>query len=106
MSQGVKLPLEVFKTRAKGFGVRCAEDIPAGAFVCAYVGELVTEAMVQELEEGQDLYLFSLDHFMHIFKVCISGSPLNSMRDKNIQLADTHEVQFAVNVFKPPVIST
>ena len=49
--------------------MRCAEDIPAGAFVCAYVGELITEAMVDELEEGKDLYLFCLDHFMHIFQV-------------------------------------
>ena len=31
--------------------------------------------MVDELEEGKDLYLFSLDHFMHIFQVLIGYIP-------------------------------
>ena len=61
------MPLEVFMTRTKGWGVRCAADIPTGTFVCSYVGELVHEAAVGEL--GDDHYLFSLDYFMHLFKV-------------------------------------
>ena len=56
-------------TRTKGWGVRCAADIPTGTFVCSYVGELVHEAAVGEL--GDDHYLFSLDYFMHLFKVGI-----------------------------------
>ena len=69
MTRGVTLPLEVFMTRTKGWGVRCAADIPTGTFVCSYVGELVHEAAVGELDD--DHYLFSLDYFMHLFKVGI-----------------------------------
>jgi hypothetical protein len=40
--RGVVLPLEVFRTHGKGWGVRCACDIPGGAFICSYEGELIT----------------------------------------------------------------
>ena len=39
---GLRLPLELFRTRATGWGVRCAVDIPAGAVVCSYEGEVIT----------------------------------------------------------------
>lgn len=39
---GLRLPLEVFRTRGKGWGLRCAEDIPSGALVCSYEGELIS----------------------------------------------------------------
>ncbi len=34
-------PLEVFQTASKGWGVRAAEAIPKGTFVCSYLGEVV-----------------------------------------------------------------
>ncbi len=60
-------------TRGKGWGVRCREDIPAGAFVCSYVGELVTDHMA-EGRKGYDHYLFDLDYFVHIYTVRLGGS--------------------------------
>ncbi|GFR44584.1 hypothetical protein Agub_g5861 [Astrephomene gubernaculifera] len=66
LSQGVALPLEVFMTASKGWGVRCREDIPAGAFVCCYVGQLVTDSMA-EVRKGADHYLFDLDFFTHVY---------------------------------------
>lgn len=33
--------LQLFKTPQKGWGVRCLNDIPKGAFVCIYVGNLL-----------------------------------------------------------------
>ena len=47
LSAGVQLPLEVFMTESKGWGVRCREEVPAGAFVCCYVGQLITDAMAE-----------------------------------------------------------
>jgi len=44
VSQGLCFPLEVFKTRSKGWGVRCSQDLPAGAVVCRYVGLIMTDA--------------------------------------------------------------
>ena len=44
VSQGLQLPLEVFKTsNGRGWGVRCSCDIPVGTFVCDYVGRLMTD---------------------------------------------------------------
>lgn len=39
---GLRLPLELFRTAAKGWGVRCAAAVPVGAFVATYEGELIT----------------------------------------------------------------
>ncbi|GLC36686.1 hypothetical protein PLESTM_000489500 [Pleodorina starrii] len=66
LTNGVVLPLEVFMTPAKGWGVRCRELIPAGSFVCAYVGQLITDHMA-EGRKGVDHYLFDLDFFAHIY---------------------------------------
>ncbi|KAJ1703412.1 hypothetical protein LUZ63_003191 [Rhynchospora breviuscula] len=35
---GIKFPLEVFKTKIRGWGVRSLLSIPSGSFVCEYVG--------------------------------------------------------------------
>lgn len=44
VSQGIQLPLEVFRTsNGRGWGVRCSCDIPVGTFVCDYVGRLLTD---------------------------------------------------------------
>ena len=45
VSQGLQLPLEVFKTsNGRGWGVRCSCDIPIGTFICDYVGRLLTDS--------------------------------------------------------------
>lgn len=35
--------IELFKTKNRGWGVRCLNDIPEGAFICCYFGDLLTE---------------------------------------------------------------
>ncbi|GIL58309.1 hypothetical protein Vafri_13386 [Volvox africanus] len=67
VANGVVLPLEVFMTESKGWGVRCREHIPAGAFVCTYVGQVMTDRMA-EVRKGVDHYLFNLDYFTHIYE--------------------------------------
>lgn len=42
--RGVRLPLEVFRTRTKGWGVRCAREVLGGEVVCCYEGELITHS--------------------------------------------------------------
>lgn len=39
---GLRLPLELFRTRSKGWGMRCTVDIPSGTFICSYEGELIS----------------------------------------------------------------
>jgi hypothetical protein len=44
VSEGIRYPLEVFKVSpAKGWGVRCGVDLPVGAFVCCYIGLVITD---------------------------------------------------------------
>jgi euchromatic histone-lysine N-methyltransferase len=44
VTAGARPPLEVFRTRGRGWGVRSAEALPAGRVVCTYEGELITSA--------------------------------------------------------------
>ena len=38
----LRLNLQVFKTEKRGWGIRTLHDIPGGAFICVYVGNLYT----------------------------------------------------------------
>ncbi|OEL19993.1 Histone-lysine N-methyltransferase, H3 lysine-9 specific SUVH5 [Dichanthelium oligosanthes] len=38
---GMKIPLEVFRTTKRGWGVRSLRSISSGSFICEYVGELL-----------------------------------------------------------------
>nr|XP_043636420.1 probable inactive histone-lysine N-methyltransferase SUVR2 isoform X2 [Erigeron canadensis] len=45
VQRGIKRQLQVFMTPGgKGWGLRTLEDLPKGAFVCEYVGEVLTNA--------------------------------------------------------------
>ncbi|XP_066351083.1 probable inactive histone-lysine N-methyltransferase SUVR2 isoform X2 [Miscanthus floridulus] len=49
IQRGITFKLQVFFTReGKGWGVRTVEDLPKGAFVCEYVGEVLTSAELHE----------------------------------------------------------
>lgn len=46
VQRGREIPLQVFKTKSKGWGVRTSQAIPKGTFIEEYVGEVIT------VEEG------------------------------------------------------
>ncbi|XAR58671.1 Histone-lysine N-methyltransferase [Bertholletia excelsa] len=49
VQQGINCKLQVFMTsEGKGWGLRTIEDLPKGAFVCEYVGEVLTNAELYE----------------------------------------------------------
>ncbi|XP_072034491.1 histone-lysine N-methyltransferase SETDB1-B-like isoform X2 [Amphiura filiformis] len=63
VQHGIKLRLQVFKTNKKGWGLRCLDDIPKGAFVCIYAGQIWKEDMANE--RGRlygDEYFAELDY--------------------------------------------
>ena len=58
----LRLPLQVFKTDRRGWGIRSLADIPAGGFICIYVGNLYTNEEANK--QGQDFgdeYFAELD---------------------------------------------
>ncbi|KVH07493.1 histone-lysine N-methyltransferase, H3 lysine-9 specific SUVH1-like [Cynara cardunculus var. scolymus] len=51
---GLKIRLEVFKTKDKGWGLRSWDPIRAGAFICEYAGDVIDSSAV----ESDDNYIF------------------------------------------------
>ncbi|XP_078432119.1 histone-lysine N-methyltransferase, H3 lysine-9 specific SUVH6-like [Wolffia australiana] len=55
---GLKFPLEIFKTKSMGWGVRSLISIPSGSFICEYMGELIKD--VEAEQRSNDEYLFDI----------------------------------------------
>ncbi|KAG5242482.1 hypothetical protein OIU77_029590 [Salix suchowensis] len=56
---GLRVRLEVFKTKDKGWGLRSWDPIRAGAFICVYAGEAVDDSKAQKLAgENEDDHIF------------------------------------------------
>nr|GMC90245.1 histone-lysine N-methyltransferase, H3 lysine-9 specific SUVH1-like [Ipomoea batatas] len=60
MSQaGLKVRLEVFKTKNRGWGLRSWDPIRAGGFICEYAGEVIDASRAGEYgSESGDNYIF------------------------------------------------
>ncbi|KAL5562000.1 hypothetical protein UlMin_031747 [Ulmus minor] len=67
VQRGITCKLEVFFTsEGKGWGLRTREDLPKGAFVCEYIGEILTSTELYQRnmqcnKSGKDTYLVLLD---------------------------------------------
>ncbi|KAA3456876.1 histone-lysine N-methyltransferase, H3 lysine-9 specific SUVH5-like isoform X1 [Gossypium australe] len=57
--RGIRLPLEVFKAKAKGWGVRSRSFIRRGCFICEYTGEILRDKEGEQ-RIGNDEYLFDI----------------------------------------------
>ncbi|CAL8128527.1 unnamed protein product [Orchesella dallaii] len=57
---GMKWPLQLFKTAKKGWALRALHDIPQGAFICSYPGEIISDKEADEVANG--LYMASLSY--------------------------------------------
>ncbi|MCO5571362.1 hypothetical protein L7F22_025100 [Adiantum nelumboides] len=55
--KGPKFRLEVFKTTDRGWGIRSLEMIPAGSYVCEYVGKIVADK--QEIKDRKHILMTS-----------------------------------------------
>ncbi|XP_077241527.1 histone-lysine N-methyltransferase, H3 lysine-9 specific SUVH1-like [Tasmannia lanceolata] len=58
---GVKVRLEVFRTRDRGWGLRSWDPIRAGSFICEYTGEVIDEIKGED-EDEDDEYIFKDMH--------------------------------------------
>ncbi|KAJ4963447.1 hypothetical protein NE237_023386 [Protea cynaroides] len=65
LQNGVRVKLEVFKTKSKGWAVRAAEAISRGTFVCEYIGEVLNDQEANRRGERYDTegcsYLYDID---------------------------------------------
>lgn len=68
VQKGRRVPLTIFKTANRGWGVYCNEDLVLGEFIDTYPGEVLTNEKTKKREERGGInkasYLFSLDKFV------------------------------------------
>lgn len=64
VQQPVRVKMQLYRTKARGWGLQSLHDIPKGTFICIYAGNLYTEkdanALCQGLDHG-DEYFAELD---------------------------------------------
>ncbi|XP_060523999.1 histone-lysine N-methyltransferase EHMT1 isoform X2 [Cylas formicarius] len=60
LQKGSTHRFQLFKTAAKGWGVKTLNAISKGSYVCEYVGEILTDKEADRRED--DTYLFDLDN--------------------------------------------
>ncbi|WVZ93103.1 hypothetical protein U9M48_039112 [Paspalum notatum var. saurae] len=58
---GMKIPLEVFRTTKRGWGVRSLRSISSGSFICEYVGELLYGKEADKKRNNDYLFDIGLD---------------------------------------------
>lgn len=69
VERGRRIPLQIFRTKDRGWGVRTLVDIDKGQFVDRYLGEIITAAEANRRRANattarrKDVYLFALDKF-------------------------------------------
>ncbi|KAM4066992.1 SET domain-containing protein [Hirsutella rhossiliensis] len=69
VERGRTIPLQIFRTEDRGWGVRTQESIKKGQFVDRYLGEIITSAEADRrraaaaVSQRKDVYLFALDKF-------------------------------------------
>ncbi|KAJ1334216.1 [histone H3]-lysine9 N-trimethyltransferase SUV39H [Microdochium nivale] len=69
VERGRQIPIQIFRTKTRGWGVRSTVDIKKGQFVDKYMGEIITSAEADRRRndshkaERKDVYLFALDKF-------------------------------------------
>ncbi|KAL2534915.1 Histone-lysine N-methyltransferase [Abeliophyllum distichum] len=68
MSQaGLKVRLEVFKTKNRGWGLRSWDPIRAGGFICEYAGEVIDASRIGEFgNENEDNYIFDSTRYYEL----------------------------------------
>lgn len=69
VERGRRVPLQIFRTQDRGWGVKTLFDIEKGQFVDRYLGEILTAQEAQrrrvdsKMARRKDVYLFALDKF-------------------------------------------
>ncbi|KAK5996622.1 Histone H3-K9 methyltransferase dim-5 [Cladobotryum mycophilum] len=69
VERGRTVPLQIFRTKDRGWGVRSQVAIKKGQFVDRYLGEIITSAEADRrraasaFSQRKDVYLFALDKF-------------------------------------------
>lgn len=68
VQKGRKVPLTIFKTKNRGWGVKSSEELIKGEFIDTYLGEVITNEEADRRGDSagleKDSYLYNLDKFV------------------------------------------
>ncbi|EME50278.1 SET-domain-containing histone methyltransferase-like protein [Dothistroma septosporum NZE10] len=94
VQKGRKVPLTVFKTPNRGWGVYCSEDLIQGEFIDTYLGEVITNAEADKREgksgKEKNSYFYWLDKFL--------GDPLDGAQELTEEMCYVVDGQYMGNV--------
>ncbi|KAJ4319860.1 hypothetical protein N0V84_006141 [Fusarium piperis] len=84
VERGRTIPLQIFRTEDRGWGVRSTVHIKKGQFVDRYLGEIITSTEADRrrsqsaISQRKDVYLFALDKFTdpNSYDPRLKGPPL------------------------------
>ncbi|KAJ3464483.1 Histone-lysine N-methyltransferase, H3 lysine-9 specific dim-5 [Fusarium solani] len=84
VERGRTIPLQIFRTEDRGWGVRSTDHIKKGQFVDRYLGEIITSTEADRrrsqsaISQRKDVYLFALDKFTdpNSYDPRLKGPPL------------------------------
>lgn len=97
VSRGLRVPLVVFKTRDRGWGVRSEWPLERGEYVCEYAGAIISseEATARQAQGGHNYVMSLREHLAsgQVFVTCIDptdkgnvGRYLNHSCDPNLAI--------------------
>ncbi|KZF26378.1 SET domain-containing protein [Xylona heveae TC161] len=99
VQHGRKVPLEIFPTEDRGWGLRCTENLRKGQFVDTYKGEIITDEEAERRDRARvlkDVYTFALDKFergeddpLYVIDGEFAGGPtrfINHSCDPNLRI--------------------
>lgn len=107
---GLKVRLEVFKTKNRGWGLRSWDPIRSGQFICVHGGEVIDTSKAMELgSEEDDHYIFDSAHIYPSLECVPDGNPqvpfslvINAYSFGNVARFMNHSC--SPNVFWQPVL--
>ncbi|GMT21210.1 hypothetical protein PFISCL1PPCAC_12507, partial [Pristionchus fissidentatus] len=56
VQNGIKVPMQMMKTKDKGWGIRTLCDISQGTFISCYQGAIMSDEMAENYGEGDEYY--------------------------------------------------
>lgn len=69
---------EIFKTERYGYGLRCLNDLPNGAFIGCYMGDMISDDRAEQLADAKkDSYFYDIHR---------SGTPENKNRGQQMHV--------------------
>lgn len=98
VQNGIQHKFEIFKTANKGWGVRATTDLPKGAFICHYAGDVLEE---NAADQRDTRYQFKLPKFKRVRDVDTSDIESSNESDSDADAEPVPKIRRNDDVLQP-----